>query len=65
MTIPKDDAENFPQGFSHSQYLKDVFLCSLVALGGPEAHLGVFLDRLVQKKKYLTEKLTPSNWTRT
>ena len=32
------------------------FLCSLVAFGGPEAHLGVFLDRLVQKKNYLTEK---------
>ncbi|MDB0031094.1 chromate efflux transporter, partial [Opitutales bacterium] len=29
---------------------------SLVAFGGPEAHLGVFLDRLVQKKNYLTEK---------
>ena len=56
MTIPKDDAENFPQGFSHSQYLKDVFLCSLIAFGGPEAHLGVFLNRLVEKKNYLTEK---------
>ena len=56
MTISKDDTENFPQGFSHTQYLKDVFLCSLVAFGGPEAHLGVFLDRLVQKKNYLTEK---------
>jgi len=42
--------------FSRGKYLKDVFLCSLVAFGGPEAHLGVFLDRLVQKKKYLTEK---------
>ena len=42
--------------FSRGKYLKDVFLCSLVAFGGPEAHLGVFLERLVQKKKYLTEK---------
>ena len=42
--------------FYRGKYLKDVFLCSLVAFGGPEAHLGVFLDRLVQKKKYLTEK---------
>ena len=42
--------------FSWGKYLKDVFLCSLVAFGGPEAHMGVFLDRLVQKKKYLTEK---------
>ena len=29
-------------GPSQGQYLKDVFLCSLVAFGGPEAHLGVF-----------------------
>lgn len=45
-----------PHGFSRSQYLNDVFLCSLVAFGGPEAHLRVFLDRLVQKKNYLSEK---------
>ena len=56
MTTQKDDKENCLQKFSNSQYLKDVFLCSLVAFGGPEAHLGVFLDRLVQKKNYLTEK---------
>ena len=31
-------------------------MCSLVAFGGPEAHLGVFLDRLVVKKNYLSEK---------
>jgi chromate transporter len=42
--------------FSASTFLKDVFMCSLVAFGGPEAHLGVFLDRLVVKKNYLTEK---------
>lgn len=56
MTTQKDDKENCLQKFSNTQYLKDVFLCSLVAFGGPEAHLGVFLDRLVQKKNYLTEK---------
>ena len=56
MTTQKDDKENCLQKFSNTQYLKDVFLCSLVAFGGPEAHLGVFLDRLVQKKKYLSEK---------
>ena len=56
MTTQKDDTENCFQKFSNTQYLKDVFLCSLVAFGGPEAHLGVFLDRLVQKKKYLSEK---------
>ena len=41
---------------SQGQYLKDVFLCSLVAFGGPEAHLGVFYERLVAKKNYLSEK---------
>ncbi len=56
MTTQKDDKENCLQKFSNTQYLKDVFLCSLVAFGGPEAHLGVFLDRLVQKKNYLSEK---------
>lgn len=56
MTKQKDDKENCLQKFSNTQYLKDVFLCSLVAFGGPEAHLGVFLDRLVQKKNYLSEK---------
>ena len=56
MTTQKDDKENCLQKFSNTQYLKDVFLCSLVAFGGPEAHLGVFLDRLVKKKNYLTEK---------
>ena len=43
-------------GSSQGQYLKDVFLCSLVAFGGPEAHLGVFYERLVAKKDYLSEK---------
>ena len=56
MTTQKDDKKNCLQKFSNTQYLKDVFLCSLVAFGGPEAHLGVFLDRLVQKKNYLSEK---------
>jgi chromate transporter len=36
-------------------FLKDVFICSLGAYGGPEAHFGVFTDQLVIKKKYLDE----------
>jgi len=57
VTTQKDDLEKpTPKAFSQFQFLKDTFLCSLVAFGGPEAHLGVFLDRLVQKKNYLTEK---------
>jgi len=56
MSISETKLEKGEDSFSRGKYLKDVFLCSLVAFGGPEAHLGVFLDRLVQKKKYLTEK---------
>jgi chromate transporter len=56
MSISDKELEKGEESFSWGKYLKDVFLCSLVAFGGPEAHLGVFLDRLVQKKKYLTEK---------
>lgn len=37
-------------------FLKDVFICSLGAYGGPEAHYGVFTDQLVLKKKYLNEE---------
>lgn len=39
-----------------SFFLKDVLICSLGAYGGPEAHMGVFLDQLVAKKNYLTEE---------
>lgn len=39
-----------------STFLKDVFICSLGAYGGPEAHYGVFTDQLVIKKKYLSEE---------
>ena len=55
MPVSDTKLEKDESSFSRGKYLKDVFLCSLVAFGGPEAHLGVFLDRLVQKKKYLTE----------
>ncbi|HAS72527.1 MAG TPA: chromate transporter, partial [Clostridiales bacterium UBA8960] len=37
-------------------FLKDVFICSLGAYGGPEAHYGVFTDQMVTKKKYLNEE---------
>jgi len=39
-----------------SDFLKDVFMCSLGAYGGPEAHIGVLLDQLVTKKHYLNEE---------
>ena len=37
-------------------FLKDIFICSLGAFGGPEAHYGVITDQLVTKKQYLDEK---------
>ncbi|MCD1147463.1 chromate efflux transporter [Peptoniphilus sp. KCTC 25270] len=40
----------------YSTFLKDVFICSLGAYGGPEAHYGVFSDQMVAKKKYITEE---------
>jgi chromate transporter len=36
-------------------FLKDVLICSLGAFGGPEAHFGVFMDQLVQKKAYINQ----------
>lgn len=39
----------------HHAFLWDVFLCSLGAFGGPEAHFGVFSHQLVAKKHYVTE----------
>lgn len=37
-------------------FLWDIFICSLGAFGGPEAHYGVFTDQLVTKKQHLTEE---------
>lgn len=38
------------------RFLWDVFVASLGAYGGPEAHYAVFLDQFVAKKKYLNEE---------
>lgn len=37
-------------------FLKDVFICSLGAYGGPEAHYGIFTDQMVIKKGYINEE---------
>lgn len=44
-----------PSRASKSGFLKDVFICSLGAFGGPEAHYSVFTEQLVTKKEYLSE----------
>jgi chromate transporter len=45
-----------PHSVAWRTFLKDVFICSLGAYGGPEAHYGVFADQLVVKKSYVTEE---------
>ncbi len=37
-------------------YLKDVFILACTAFGGPQVHLMMMLERLVEKRGYLTEK---------
>ncbi|MFP3959667.1 MAG: chromate efflux transporter [Spirochaetaceae bacterium] len=43
-------------GVSRRNFLTDVFMCSLSAYGGPESHFGVFLNRLVHRRGYLSER---------
>lgn len=37
-------------------FLRDVMGLSISAFGGPQAHIGVFHDLLVERRKYLSEK---------
>lgn len=37
-------------------YFKDILLLALLSVGGPGSHIVLFLKRLVEEKKYLTEK---------
>jgi len=36
-------------------FLKDIFTLAFTAFGGPPAHIGMFIDRLVVKRAYLSE----------
>lgn len=49
------DSEERKMTFPLQSFLKDVLICSLGAYGGPEAHMSVFLDQMVIKRKYLDE----------
>lgn len=40
----------------HIPFLKAVFLHSITAFGGPQAHLGMMLKTFVQQKPYVTEQ---------
>ncbi len=37
-------------------FLQDVFVLALSAFGGPQAHLGMLFQRMVEKRAYLTEE---------
>ena len=37
-------------------FLRDVFILSLTAFGGPQAHIALFIDKLVVQRAYLNEK---------
>lgn len=37
-------------------FLKDVLILSLSAFGGPQAHIGMLFERMVNKRKYITEE---------
>ena len=39
----------------HIIFLKDVLILAMTSFGGPQVHLMLFLERLVQKRRYLTE----------
>ena len=36
-------------------FLKDVFVLSITSFGGPQAHLALFLEKLVNKHRYVSE----------
>lgn len=37
-------------------FLKDIFFLTITAFGGPETHLAMFLERLVKRRKYISEE---------
>jgi len=37
-------------------FLKDVLIITLTAFGGPQMHIAMFLERLVEKRKYITKE---------
>lgn len=55
-TTARSDEDGARRTVCRPAFLRDVLICSLGAYGGPEAHMSVFLDQLVVKRKYLTEQ---------
>ena len=44
-----------PAPVRRGTFLKDVLICSLGAYGGPETHISVFIDQMVEKRGYLSQ----------
>lgn len=42
--------------FRYFIFLKDVFVLSVTAFGGPQAHIALFIKNLVKKRAYLSEQ---------
>ena len=40
----------------HIPFLKSVFMHSITAFGGPQAHIGMMLKTFVHRRPYVTEK---------
>src|ERR1051325_7960202 len=40
----------------HTHFLRSVFLTSITAFGGPQAHLAMMLKTFVRHRPYITEK---------
>jgi len=55
-SVSPDGDHKGSRGVRWARFLRDVLICSLGAYGGPESHIGVFLNRMVSKRKYLSEE---------
>jgi chromate transporter len=42
--------------FRHLEFLKDIFIIAVTAFGGPQAHLAMILNKLVNQKQYIKEQ---------
>lgn len=42
--------------FRHLEFLKDIFVIAVSAFGGPQAHLAMILNKLVNEKQYIREQ---------
>ena len=48
-------AKAFRRSGAWKKYLADIAILSVTSMGGPQVHIGMFIDRLVRRGKYLNE----------